>query len=72
MADPQVIQCASACTVTVVHEINLPLLSLTPEEGAQIALAVCAVWAVGWAVRQLVLLIRYSMTDSSTETGGSQ
>ena len=47
MADPQVIQCAAACTVTVVH--SLPLLEMTVEEGAQIAGAVLAVWAAGWA-----------------------
>lgn len=58
MADPTVIECASTCTVTVVHELSLPPLQLTPEEGAQIAVAVLTVWAVGWAVRQLTKLIQ--------------
>jgi len=59
--DPQqTIQCDAACTVTVVHELSLPPLQLTPAEGAQIAGAVLLVWAIGWVFRQLVLLIRQS------------
>lgn len=56
MADSQVIQCAVACTVTVVH--SLPLLEMTVDEGAQIAGAVLAVWAAGWAFRALVQALR--------------
>jgi len=54
MADPTVIDCASACTVTVVHELSLPPFQLTLEEGAQIALAISAVWVIGWAVRMVL------------------
>lgn len=54
MADPTVIDCASACTVTVVHELSLPPLQLSAEEGAQIALAIGAVWVVGWAIRMVL------------------
>ena len=54
----QVIQCAQACTVTVQHEFVLPVLSLTPAEGAQIGLAVISVWAVGWAIRALIQTLR--------------
>lgn len=61
MADPQqVIQCDASCTVTIVHELSLPPLQLTPSEGAQIAVAVLLVWTVGWVFRQLVILIRQS------------
>lgn len=67
MAEPQVLICEQACTVTVRHEIVLPALSLTVEQGAQIALAVCAVWGIGWAIAQIVRLLWNSMTDSSTE-----
>ena len=49
-----VIECASACTVTVVHELSLPPLQLELAEGAAIAGAVLAVWAVGWAIRMLI------------------
>jgi hypothetical protein len=54
VADPTVIDCSAACTVTVVHELSLPPLQLTLEEGAQIALAISAVWVVGWAVRMVL------------------
>lgn len=55
MADPQtIIDCAGACTVTVIHELSLPPLQLSSEEGALIAGAVLAVWAVGWAFRMLI------------------
>ncbi|MNL60437.1 hypothetical protein D3C87_1842470 [compost metagenome] len=60
MADPTVIDCASACTVTVVHELSLPPLQLTLEEGAQIALAISAVWVVGWAVRMVLRTLNTS------------
>jgi hypothetical protein len=65
MADPQVIQCAAACTVTVVH--SLPLLEMTVEEGAQIAGAVLAVWAVGWAFRALIQALRSDGNSSTQE-----
>ena len=52
MADPVVIACAGACTVT--HVIDLPLANMTPAEGGQIAGAILAVWVVGWAFRMLV------------------
>lgn len=54
MADPTVIECATACTVTVVHELSLPPLQLDTADGAAIAGAVLAVWVVGWAFRMLI------------------
>ena len=60
MADPQIIQCASDCTVTVVHELSLPLLSLSPAEGAQIAGAVAAIWTLAWGFRVLIQMVRSS------------
>lgn len=62
------IQCATACTVTVVHEFTLPILQLTPEDGAQIALAILLVWAVGWGVRQLISLIKDTGPSSESES----
>lgn len=53
VAEPAVIQCSSACTVTVVHELHIPVLDLTPEQGTQIAGAIILVWAIGWGFRQL-------------------
>ncbi|WP_454903226.1 hypothetical protein [Variovorax gossypii] len=64
MADPTVIECTGACTVTVVHELSLPVLQLEPEQGAQIAAAIVGVWAVGWCIRQLVKLLQSSDVSS--------
>lgn len=59
MAEPQqIIQCDGSCTVTVVHELSLPPLQLTAEEGAQIALAIGAVWIVGWAIRMVIRVLQ--------------
>lgn len=54
MADPVVIECAGTCTVTVVHELSLPPLQLTLEEGGQIAVAIVGVWVAAWAFRMLI------------------
>lgn len=48
------IECSSACTVTVVHELSLPPLQLTLEEAGAIAVAIIALWAVAWAFRMLL------------------
>lgn len=67
MADPTVIECATACTVTVVHQLSIPSLSFTLEEGAQIAIAIVAVWAVGLAFREFhrVIFVDGSSTKES-------
>ena len=67
MADLQVIECTGACTVTVVHEIKFPLFEMTPQEGAQIAGAVLAVWAVGWAFRVLIQTLRNDGNSSTKD-----
>lgn len=63
----QTIQCTSACTVTVQHEITLPVLNLSPEEGAQIASAILAVWAVAWAFRVLIQAMKSSDGNQPNE-----
>lgn len=67
MADPQTIQCTGACTVTVQHEISLPVLDLSPAEGAAISSAVLLVWAVGWAFRAAIQALRTDGNSSTTE-----
>ncbi|KQW25565.1 hypothetical protein ASC83_05155 [Acidovorax sp. Root402] len=67
MADPTVIDCPSTCTVTVVHELSLPPLQLTAEEGAAIAGAVLAVWAVGYAFRMAIRALNID-GNSSTQS----
>lgn len=69
MGEPTVVTCGTACTVTVVHELSLPPLQLSTEEGAQIAVAVLSVWVVGWGVRQLIRLIQTpGQPDEKEET----
>ena len=63
----QVIQCASTCTVTVQHEITLPVLSLSLEEGAEISSAVLLVWAVGWCFRALIQTLKTVDGNSTKE-----
>lgn len=67
MADPTVIDCATACTVTVVHELSLPPLQLTAEEGAAIASAILAIWAVGWGLRVLIQTLKNTDGNSTQE-----
>ncbi|WP_153012849.1 hypothetical protein [Pseudacidovorax intermedius] len=54
MADPTTVECSSACTVTVVHELSLPPLQLDAEGAIQISSAILLVWAAGWACRTLI------------------
>ena len=58
MADPFVIECATACTVTVVHELSLPPLQLSADEGAVIAGAILAIWAIGFGFRALIRTLK--------------
>ena len=63
----QTIQCTSACTVTVQHETTLPLLDMSPAEGAAISSAILLVWAVAWAFRALIQTIKTSDGNQPTE-----
>lgn len=63
----QTIQCAAACTVTVQHEITLPVLDLSPLEGAVISSAILLVWAVAWAFRVLIQTIKSSDGNQPNE-----
>lgn len=64
--DPtNVIECASACTVTVVHVISIPPFNLTLEQAGQISAAILLVWAVGAIYREVIRMID---RDTSTST----
>lgn len=53
MADPVTVICnVSPCVV--VHQIDLPPFQLEVGEGAAIASAILAVWAVGFGIRMLI------------------
>lgn len=63
----QTIQCATACTVTVVHQISLPVLDLSPAEAAQISSAVLLVWGAAWCFRALLQALKTSDGNSTNE-----
>jgi len=65
MSEPTVIQCTSACTVTVQHQFSVPVLDLDAAQGGAIAAAIGLVWAVGWGIRTLA---RTFKNVDSTET----
>ncbi len=65
MADPTVIDCSAACTVTVVHELSIPPFQLSLESGLQISVAVIGVWALGWVFGLLKRQIQTSMSDNN-------
>ena len=67
MADPIVIDCTTACTVTVVHELSLPPLQLSADEGAVIASAILAIWAIGWGFRALIQTLKHTDGNSTQE-----
>ena len=67
MADPVVIECTTACTVTVVHELSLPPLQLSADEGAVIASAILAIWAIGWGFRALIQTLKHTDGNSTQE-----
>lgn len=67
MAEPTVIECPSSCTVTVVHEISIPPFQLDTEDASYIAVAILAVWAVGFGVRALIQAVKQSDGESSLE-----
>lgn len=53
MADAVTVICnVSPCVI--VHQIDLPPFQLDTTEGAQIAGAILAVWAVGFGIRMLI------------------
>lgn len=65
--EPTTVECSTACTVTIVHELSLPPLQLTVEEGGQIALAIVGVWAVAFGVRVAIQALRH--TDKGMQDG---
>ena len=67
MADPVVIECTTACTVTVVHELSLPPLQLSADEGAVIASAILAIWAIGWGFRALIQTLKHTDGNPTSE-----
>lgn len=61
----QVIVCDQACTVTVQHEITLPVLNLGMEEAGMISSAILLVWAVGYGFRALIRVLNVDGATTS-------
>jgi hypothetical protein len=61
MADPTVIECSSACTVTV--EFTAPLLNLTTADAMELMVPMIGVLVVGWGFRMVIKVM--------TQAGGS-
>lgn len=67
MTSPQTIECAGACTVTVIHELAFPVLSMSTEDAAQISSAVLLVWVVGYAFRILIRTLNIDSGSTNSE-----
>ncbi|MFV0678268.1 hypothetical protein [Variovorax sp. tm] len=67
MADPTVIQCESACTVTLQHEFNVPMLQISEQQGLVIGAAILGVWAVAWVFRQVISVINVPEATQESE-----
>jgi hypothetical protein len=68
MADPVTINCSGSCAVTLEHTFNVPPFNLTEEQGALIAAAILAIWAIGWCFRALVRTVRETDGKTSNDT----
>jgi hypothetical protein len=51
----------------VIHEIDLPVFGLTSAEGAEIAGAILAIWALGWGFRMLIKALNSGGNNSESE-----
>lgn len=54
----QQIECSQSCVVTIRHEISFPPFNLTTGEAVQIGSAILLIWAVGFAFRAIIRLLR--------------
>lgn len=67
MAEPIIIDCSTACTVTVVHELSLPPFQLDTAEGAIISGAILGIWAIGWAIRMVIKTLNVDDVSNESE-----
>lgn len=68
MADPTVIECSTACTVTLVHELSAtpsPFV-MSVQDGLQLSGLILAVWAAAAVVRWLVRVVSQRGDDASS------
>jgi hypothetical protein len=60
--------CEGSCTVTHVVTLEIPVLNLTPEEGALIGGAVLLIWAIGFGVRSVIQTLRVDESQGEKES----
>lgn len=65
MADTVITCTVSPCTVVI--QLDLPILSMSLEDGALIGFAIVAVWAIGMVYRQLSRLLNNDGISTSGE-----
>lgn len=65
----QVIHCPQSCTVTVVHDVNLPLLNLSVADASALMGPITLVFCVAWGFRAL---LRFVNSRDSTHLEGSK
>lgn len=61
------VECSTACTVTIVHELSIPPFTLTLEEAGAISAAVLLVWGVAWSIRMAIQALRVDEEPRSEE-----
>lgn len=67
-ATPTQVQCSTACTVTVVHELVFPPFQLDLDEARTLFLAILAVWITGWAIRMVMKAMNTTDIRASDES----
>lgn len=58
MNEPTVIECPSACTVTLQQEVTLIPFTLTLAEAGAISMAIIFVWAVAFGARVIARILQ--------------
>lgn len=48
------VECSTACTVTIVHELAIPPFTLTLAEAGALAGAILLIWGVAWGIRMAI------------------
>jgi hypothetical protein len=66
MADTSITCTVSPCTVIV--QLDSPLLSMSPEDGLQIALSIVGVWTLGFCIRAVIKVLHDGGSSSSNES----
>lgn len=65
MADPTVIECSTACTVTL--QVSSPLFDLTTADAMVLVAPILTVWALGWGFRMLIKTMNHAGGSGSND-----